>query len=57
MRTLLAMVSPVPSAFDVSPGPEPGASAEDSERYGSRYAKLPFRRELGRGDDARRDEA
>ena len=57
MRTLLAMVSPVPSAFDVSPGPEPGASAEDSERYSSRYAKLPFRRELGRGDDARRDEA
>jgi len=57
MRTLLAMVSDVPSAFDVNLGPEPGASAEDSERYSSRYAKLYLRRELGRGDDARRDEA
>ncbi len=57
MRTLLAIVSAVPSAFDVNPGPEPGASAEDSERYSSRYAKLYLRRELGRGDDARRDEA
>jgi len=51
------MVSDVASAFDVTPGPEPGAPAEDSERYSSRYAKLYLRRELGRGDDARRDEA
>ena len=43
MRTLLAIVSAAPSTFDVNPGPEPGASAKDSERYSSRYAKLCLR--------------